>query len=119
MGRAHEPDRKEAILNRNQLTRISACVLLFLVACNSRSPDLTSEVAAVLISNAPEFNRYAKLVRVDSLTRQGDSLAECCCYGFFAFSYLNAPSDAPTIKAYADFRYWDGTWHFTGFDYGL
>ena len=91
--------------------------VLFLGACAS-SPDLTPEVAAQLISKAPEFNRYARLVNVESLTRQADSLADCCYYGFFNFRYLNAPGEAPTIKAYADFRYWDGTWHLNTFDYG-
>ena len=39
-------------------------------------------------------------------------------YGFFTFAYLNSPSDAPPIKAFADFRYWDREWHLVGFDYG-
>ena len=95
-----------------------ACVFLLFGACGFRSPDLTPQLAADLISKAPEFNRYAELLKVDSLTRQADSLAECCYYGFFTFRYLDGPAGAPTIKAYADFRYWDGSWHLDAFDYG-
>src|SRR5437016_3785008 len=94
-----------------------AIIVLSLGACAS-SPDLTPQVAAQLISQAPEFNCCARLVNVESLTRQADSLADCCCYGFFNFRYLGAPADTPTIKACADFRYWDGTWHLNAFDYG-
>jgi hypothetical protein len=39
-------------------------------------------------------------------------------YGFFTFAYLNSPSDAPPVKAWADFRYWDREWHLNQFDYG-
>jgi len=95
-----------------------ACVLLTLVACGIHSPDLTPSTATDLIRRAPEFNRYAELIKVESLTRQRDSLADCCYYGFFTFRYRDSPADAVPIKAYADFRYWDVGWHFTEFDYG-
>jgi len=97
---------------------LGVCVSLFFAACGFYSPNLTPQLAATLISKAPEFNRYAELLKVDSLTRQADSLAYCCYFGLFTFRYLNAPVGAPTIKAYAEFVYWDGTWHFTAFDYG-
>jgi hypothetical protein len=95
-----------------------ASALLLLAGCGIHSPDLTPDVAAQLISKAPEFNRYARLLKVESMTRQADSMAYCCYYGFFTFRYLNVPNDVPMIKAYAEFRYWEGTWHFTAFDYG-
>jgi len=97
---------------------VVVCFLFVLEACGLHSPDLTQQRASELISRAPEFNRYARLVEVQSLTRQADSLAYCCYYGFFTFRYLNAPAGSPPIKAYAGFAYWDDAWHFTQFDYG-
>jgi len=39
-------------------------------------------------------------------------------YGLFTFVHLNSALDAPPIKGWADFRYWDGEWHLNEFDYG-
>jgi hypothetical protein len=39
-------------------------------------------------------------------------------YGFFTFEYLNSLQNAPPIKGWADFRYWDGKWQLNQFDYG-
>jgi hypothetical protein len=64
-----------------------------------------------MISHAPEFNRYAQLQAVEATAREGDSLADCCYYGYFTFRYMNAPSDATPIKAQAQLRYYDGVWH--------
>jgi hypothetical protein len=82
------------------------------------SPDLTAQRASELISRAPEFNRYARLVDVESITRQAHSLAYCCYDGVLTFRYLDAPASSPSIKAYAAIGYWDDTWHLTEFDYG-
>jgi len=92
--------------------------LFVLAACALHSPDLTPQFATELISKAPEFNLYARLVKIESVTRQKDSLSYCCYYGSFLFRYIGAPDGSPPITAYAEFRYWDETWHFTGFDYG-
>jgi len=102
-----------------------ACVIAVLLTISTAcgrpkpiSPDLMAPAAAELISRAPEFNRYAQLLTVDNTTRDGDSLADCCYHGYFTFRYLNAEAGATPIKAYAEFRYYDGVWHFTGFNYG-
>lgn len=97
-------------------------VCLVLAACPAihyltRIPDLDRSEAAKIISRAPEFNRYARLLHVERVDHLKDSL-DSVSYGFFTFAYLNSPSDAPPIKAWADFRYWDREWHFNQFDYG-
>ena len=80
-------------------------------------PDLSPIKAADLISRAPEFNRYARLVKVEHIFRLKKSM-DSVSMGTFTFQHLNSPADAAPIKANADFRYWDGTWHFNQFDYG-
>jgi len=96
-------------------------ILAGMIACVQRKPvtaDLSIGTASELISRAPEFNRYAKLLTVDSTTREPDSLADCCYRGIFTFQYINAPAGQSPIKASAEFRYYDRAWHFTHFDYG-
>ncbi len=95
--------------------------LLCLLASSScsllRPPDLSIGEAAKIISAAPEFSRYALLVnveRVDHLKRSMDTVS----YGDFTFRYPDQPSDAPTIKAKADFRYIEGKWYLNEFFYG-
>ncbi|HXI39964.1 MAG TPA: hypothetical protein VNH18_09530 [Bryobacteraceae bacterium] len=83
----------------------------------NRVPDLPSGKAADLISQAPEFNRYARLVKVEQIFHQKNSMDEVS-NGQFTFQYLNSPVDAAPIKANADFRYWEATWHLNEFDYG-
>jgi len=39
-------------------------------------------------------------------------------YGIFTFVHLKSAQDAPPIKGWADFRYWDRQWHLKQFDYG-
>src|ERR1051326_1746795 len=80
-------------------------------------PDLTVSEASILISRAPEFNRYAPLMNVRSILHLKDSM-DSVSYGLFTFAYLNSPPDAPPIKGWADFRYWEGKWHLNQFDYG-
>jgi hypothetical protein len=82
-----------------------------------RVPDLTVSWASDLISRAPEFNRYARLLKVERVDHLKDSL-DSVSYGLFTFAYLDSPSDVPPIKAWADFRYWDREWHLNEFDYG-
>jgi hypothetical protein len=80
-------------------------------------PDLSEADGAGLISRAPEFNRYARLIKVENIfhyKHSMDSMSE----GTFLFRYWNATAEAPPIKAKADFRYWDGSWHLNTFDYG-
>ena len=80
-------------------------------------PDLPPAKAEQLIAQAPEFSRYARLIKVQSVFHYKDSM-DSVSHGEFTFQYLNAPANAPIIKSNADFRYWDGTWHLNQFDYG-
>jgi hypothetical protein len=80
-------------------------------------PDLPLAKAVELIKAAPEFSRYAALVNVVSIDHLKDSMASVS-YGVFTFRYLESPADAAPIKARADFRYWEGSWHLNQFDYG-
>ena len=80
-------------------------------------PDLSVSDAASMISRAPEFNRYARLIKVESVDHQKDSM-EGATFGTFAFLYLNSPANAPLIEATVDFRYQEGKWYLNEFDYG-
>jgi hypothetical protein len=80
-------------------------------------PDLSPREAADIISRAPEFNRYSRLVKVRSIDHLKDSM-DSVSYGDFTFQYLNSPADAPPIEANADFRYLDRKWYLNGFDWG-
>ena len=44
------------------------------IGCTIRIPDLTVLEASVLISRAPEFNRYARLLKVERVNHLGDSM---------------------------------------------
>jgi hypothetical protein len=97
-------------------------VCLVLATCSvihylTRIPDLPRFDAAKIISRAPEFNRYARLLNIERVDHLKDSM-DSVSYGIFTFVTLNPPSDAPPIKAWADFRYWDREWHLNQFDYG-
>lgn len=59
--------------------------------CSAYILDLSPVDTAELNSQAPEFNRYARLVVSN---------------GTFTFRYVNASTQTPAIKANADFRYW-------------
>jgi hypothetical protein len=95
-----------------------AALLTLMTACKPVSPNLTTAEAAELISQAPEFNRYAQLLTMDSAARDGDSMADCCYHGYFTFRHLNAEFGVPPIRAYAEFRYYDAVWHVSDFSYG-
>ncbi len=82
-----------------------------------RVPDLTLSRASGIITQAPEFNRYARLVRVERLDHAKDSM-DFVTFGKFTFQYLNAPHDTPPIRADVDFRYHEGKWYLNQFDYG-
>ena len=88
----------------------SGCSLL-------RPPDLPIADGAKIISAAPEFNRYAQLVKVERVHHLKGSM-DTVSYGEFRFRYLDHPSDAPTIMAKADFRYIEGKWYLNEFFYG-
>jgi hypothetical protein len=79
-------------------------------------PDLQQERAANLISRAPEFNRYARLVRIEPLVHFKDSQDQMSA-GTFTFVSVSSSHQQP-ITAKADFRYWDGAWHLNLFEYG-
>lgn len=83
----------------------------------SRIPDLTLPEAAEIISRGPEFNRYARLVAVESLHHEKDSM-DSVTFGKFTFRYLNSQDNAPLIEARVDFRYHEGKWYLNGFYYG-
>jgi hypothetical protein len=83
----------------------------------NRIPDLSSTDAADIILRASEFNRYARLVQVESIHHAKKSM-DFVSFGRFTFRYLNSPADAPPIEANADFRYHEGKWYLNQFDYG-
>jgi hypothetical protein len=83
----------------------------------ARIPDLAFSDAAEIISRAPEFNRYAHLIKVESLDHAKDSM-DSVTFGKFTFQYLHAPADAAPIAARVDFRYHEGKWYLNQFDYG-
>lgn len=78
---------------------VAFTVVYFVVAdwVADHVPELTRAEAAALIGRAPEFHRYARLVRVR-------------CFGEYSFQYRNAPAGAPTMEANARFADWDGAW---------
>jgi hypothetical protein len=80
-------------------------------------PDLPVSTAEDLIRRAPEFNRYARLIRVEDVQHLTGSL-DHTSLGQFTFRYLNASTDMPPIRADVDFRYWRGKWHLNNFSYG-
>lgn len=82
-----------------------------------RIPDLSVLEASSLISRAPEFNRYSRLLKVERVDHLKHSM-NSVSYGRFTFAYLNSAPKAPPIKGWADFRYWDRGWHLNQFDYG-
>ena len=95
-----------------------AALLGMAVGCGVLSPpDLSPKEAADLIARAPEFNRYARLVKVGDIFHYKDSM-DSVSDGDFTFQYLNAPADAAPIKATADFRYFEGKWYLNEFSYG-
>jgi hypothetical protein len=79
-------------------------------------PDLQQQRAADLLSRAPEFNRYARLGKVESLVHLKNSM-DVVSTGTFTFVYLISSGRQMPIKARADFRYWQHSWHLTSFDY--
>jgi hypothetical protein len=80
-------------------------------------PDLPLPEAAKIISRAPEFNRYARLLNVERVDHLKDSMGSVS-YALFTFLPLNSAPEAPPIKGWADFRYWGRGWHLNLFDYG-
>jgi hypothetical protein len=83
----------------------------------NRIPDLSLAEASEIISRAPEFNRYARLVKVERVDHAKDSMDDMS-FGKFTFAYLNSPSDAPLIEASVDLRNHEGKWYLNQFDYG-
>src|SRR5882724_7203750 len=83
----------------------------------TRIPDLPSADAAKIVSRAPEFNRYARLLNVERVEHMKDSM-DSVSYGDFTFVYLSAPPNATPIQARADFRYKEGNWYLGSFWYG-
>jgi hypothetical protein len=102
-------------------SHIAICVAMISVIAAScyiyRIPDLSSAAAADIVSRAPEFNRYARLVKVESVHHAKDSM-DGVSFGKFTFLYLNSPSEASLIEATADFRYHEGKWYLNEFAYG-
>jgi hypothetical protein len=60
-------------------------------------PDLSPKQAADLISRTPEFNRYARLIKIETLFHQKKSM-DSVTDGTFTFQYLNFPTDAPRSR---------------------
>lgn len=70
-----------------------------------------------LISQAPEFHRYARLIRVGSIYQGKDSMKRRAD-GNFSFNYLDRPGNSPAISGRAAFFYSRGAWYLGDFDYG-
>lgn len=98
---------------------IALSTLFACCGCMSRPkiPDLPGSEAARIISSAPEFSRYAHLVRVEHLSHPTDSL-DFATFGTFTFQYLNAPENSQPIEGTVDFRYYKGKWYLNQFNYG-
>jgi hypothetical protein len=96
---------------------IAAAILALIIGYVGHAPDISLSDAAGIISRAPEFNRYARLVEVESIYPQKDSMAGVA-FGKFTFLYLNAPINSPLMEADVDFRYHEGQWYLNQFDYG-
>jgi hypothetical protein len=116
------PDERPRIYAATRRSRIGAiCVALISVVAGSCGlnwvPDLSTKQAADIIARAPEFNRYARLVKIEGIYHQKDSM-DSVCLGKFTFLYLSSPVDAPPIQANVDFRYHEGKSYLNGFDYG-
>lgn len=105
-------------MRRRSIFGVSVAIVFALeIGCYVlRVPDLPVSGASHLISRAPEFNRYARLLKVERLDHLKDS-EDSVSYGLFTFVYLNSPPEKQ-MKAWADFRYWDREWHLNEFDYG-
>jgi hypothetical protein len=80
-------------------------------------PHLPSSEAAALISQAPEFKRIGRLVRVDNVFHYKDSGFEGS-RAQFEFTLFNSDRKTPLIKGNAGFAYWDRSWHLKEFSYG-
>jgi hypothetical protein len=80
-------------------------------------PDLAPSDAARIIEQAPELNRYARLVKVNDLRHMPASLSSQTL-GKFTFTFLEAAPGAKPIEANVDFRYIGGKWYLNGFSYG-
>ncbi len=80
-------------------------------------PDLSPAEAAEIIARAPEFNRYHRLVKVDSVYHAEGS-ADTVSVAQFSLLYLGDPPSAPLMKGKADFRYHEGRWYLNEFDFG-
>jgi hypothetical protein len=94
-------------------------LMVFGIACRLHSPDLTPTMAGEIISRTPEFSHTRKLVQINNTTRGVDSLDYCCYDAEFTFTLVDSNKpDRAAIKAYAGFRYWDGSWHLQEFYYG-
>ena len=95
-------------------------ILISLAAfgCNTAPvPDLQPEEAAQIISHAPEFRRYARLLRVESVVHDKGSMYHFS-FGEFKFAFLDSPSGTPPIQARVQFQYQEGKWYLEKFDYG-
>jgi hypothetical protein len=98
----------------------AAVALAFFVGASCymiRVPDLSFSDAAEIISRAPEFNRYARLLKIERLDHAKASMGSMT-FGKFTFQYLNVPPDARPVEARVDFRYHEGKWYLSQFDYG-
>ena len=97
----------------------SCAIAAVLTGCATHEtvPDLSRTQAARIISAAPEFNRYARLVEVSRLNHPTDSL-NFDTTGGFSFVYLNSPADTQPIQASVEFQYHEGNWYLNQFWYG-
>jgi len=96
---------------------VAAAFLMGAGCFTARVPDVSSLEAAEIISRAPEFNQYARVVKVEHLDHLKGSM-DRTTMGEFTFQYLKAPADAALIEASVELRYHEGKWWLNGFSYG-
>ena len=75
-------------MGRSKTITALACAIL--ASCMiTRVPDLPVGEASKILSRAPEFNQYAKLLTVERVDHMKDSM-DSVSYGHFTFLYLNS-----------------------------
>jgi hypothetical protein len=103
-------------MGRLQIAAVAVVFLMGASCYTARVPGLSFSDAARIISQAPEFNRYASLIKVERLDHAKDSM-DSVTFGTFTFQYLSAPPNTPPIEARVDFRYHVDRWRLNQFDY--
>ena len=103
-------------------TKVGLCGICLAAAlgiggCFRKPPELTRPGAAVLISQARQFNESRVLVSVDAVG-VGPQSQSNFALAVFEFREKQAGTSGAAIKATAQFNYRAGQWHVGMFRYG-